>query len=207
MMKVELFTVTVIFGLMGRWFFKKQVAKKRRQFIDDYIFPATVGEKVAERYDHLSEKDLAAVIQGLRLYFHVCHDAGKKMVSMPSQVVDVAWHELILFTKEYQSFCKNALGRFLHHTPAEAMKSATIAQTGIKVAWRYSCLREGIEPFEPNKLPSLFALDAALKIPDGFKYTLNCKSKNGQNYCASHIACNAGCGGGCAGCGSGCGGD
>ncbi len=50
---------------------------------------------------------------------------AKRMVAMPSQVVDVAWHELILHTRLYQHVCRKGLGRFLHHTPAQAMRSPT----------------------------------------------------------------------------------
>jgi hypothetical protein len=42
-----------------------------------------------------------------------------KMVAMPSRVLDVAWHEFILNTARYNYFCKNGIGRFIHHTPAE----------------------------------------------------------------------------------------
>lgn len=37
----------------------------------------------------------------------------------PSKVVDYAWHEFILFTKLYENFCKEKLGKFIHHTPDE----------------------------------------------------------------------------------------
>jgi hypothetical protein len=76
------------------------------------------------------------VMMGLKQYFQVCNLAGKQFVSMPSQVVDDAWHEFILFTRQYQIFCKGAFGRFLHHVPADAMPSRTTAQDGIKRAWK-----------------------------------------------------------------------
>jgi len=38
---------------------------------------------------------------------------------MPSEIVYVAWHEFLLFTREYQVFSQKAMGRFLHHTPTE----------------------------------------------------------------------------------------
>ena len=98
-------------------------------------------------------------MDGLREYFHLCNIAGKRMVSMPSQAVDLAWHEFILFTKQYETFCTNAFGRFLHHTPAEAMTSPTVAQTGIKTAWRISCYREKMQPKSATRLPMLFAMD------------------------------------------------
>lgn len=192
---------------------RSQVAK-REILIDTYKFPATIERKVAEKYPHLTSQQTELVMRGLREYFHLCNIAGKRMVSMPSQVVDVAWHEFILFTRQYEFFCDKALGRFLHHTPAEAMKSPKTAQAGIKTAWKISCFREDIPPKGAHKLPLLFAMDASLDIPNGFKYSLNCASPGSNPYCAGHIGCGSGCGGGCigdsgsdsSGCGGGCGG-
>ncbi|MDR4493446.1 MAG: hypothetical protein AB7P17_00460 [Nitrospirales bacterium] len=79
---------------------------------------------------------------------------------MPSQVVDVAWHAFILSTKSYEKFCRHAFGRFLHHTPAAAMKQTGKGPEGIKRASRLACEREGIRARNPSRLPLLFALDA-----------------------------------------------
>lgn len=189
-------------------FYRKSVARKRSQWIDRFPFPATIITKVIQAYPHLTDQQAALVIKALREYFQLCNVAGKRVVSMPSQVVDVAWHEFILFTRQYQQFCNKALGRFLHHTPAEAMKSPTVAQQGIKTAWKIACSREYIHPKSPHRLPLLFAIDAELNIPDGFKYALDCRSSEKGDYCGSHIGCSS-CAGGCAGdsgCSSGCGG-
>jgi hypothetical protein len=35
----------------------------------------------------------------------------------PSYIVDLAWHELILFTKYYAETCQRLFGRFIHHYP------------------------------------------------------------------------------------------
>lgn len=180
--------------------------KRRERAISHYRFPNTINDKVKEKYPHLTDNQVNQVIYGLREYFHVCNQAGKKMVSMPSQAVDVAWHEFILFTREYKSFCQKSLGRFLHHTPAEAMKSPDQAQVGIKRAWKYSCRRENIPPKNATKLPLLFLMDAMLEIPDGFKYSLDCTKTGSHDHCAGHIGCSSGCGGGCGGDSSGCGG-
>lgn len=201
----------IVFALVAYYGYRKSVISKREHLIDTFRFPSTITEKIIEKYPHLNEQDASQVIGGLREYFHLCNIAGRRMVSMPSQAVDVAWHEFILFTRQYEHFCNKALGRFLHHTPAEAMRSPTIAQSGIKTAWKVSCFRENIQSKSAHKLPLLFAMDAKLNIPDGFKYSLNCKAPGGHDYCAGHIGCGSGCGGGCAGdssgCGGGCGGD
>jgi len=203
--------------LFYKW--NQHVLRNRRQLlIDTYKFPKSIGEKVSAKYPHLSDDDIHLVINGLREYFHICNVAGKKMVSMPSQVVDVAWHEFILFTEQYSFFCKKAMGRFLHHTPAEAMKKPTLAQVGIKRVWRISCQRQGIDHRAAASLPILFSIDSMLKIDDGFKYSLDCTRKGGGDYCATHIGCSSGCAGGSgsffgdsssdggSGCGGGCGG-
>ena len=177
--------LAIIFFLYRRY--QEKDIEKRSIYIDKYRFPKKVSENIIKTYPHLSNSEVHLVFKGLREYFHICNIAGDNMVSMPSQVVDVAWHEFILFTKKYESFCQNALGRFLHHTPAEAMQSKTLAQDGIKTAWKISCEREKIDINNPEKLPLLFALDAMLNIDDGFKYTLNCMGKNGSEFCASDI--------------------
>jgi hypothetical protein len=181
----------------------------RSDTIDRYEFPRGIRERVRKRYPHLTNADLDLVFEALREYFHLCRKAGRRLLAMPSQVVDVAWHEFILFTRNYESFCTKALGRFLHHTPVEAMPSRTTASDGIRRTWRLACQRAGIDARAATTVPLLFAIDARLAIPDGFHYALNClqpgAAARGATYCASHIGCGGGCGGGCSG--SGCGGD
>lgn len=119
---------------------------------------------------------------------------------MPSHVVDVAWHEFILYTRDYQQFCERGFGRFLHHVPAEAMPSETQARVGIRRTWQWSCKLENINYLLPHKLPLLFAIDAQLNIPDGFYFAANCKpGGNGDNgampYCGGDIGCSSHLGG------------
>jgi hypothetical protein len=183
--------------------------RARTDFIDQYEFPRGIRERVRKRYPHLTDSDLDLVLRALREYFHLSRKAGRRMLAMPSQVVDVAWHEFILFTRNYETFCAKALGRFLHHTPTEAMPSRTAASDGIKRTWRLACNRAGIDPRAASALPLLFAIDGQLAIADGFRYALNCTALGAAgsqaSYCASHIGCGGGCGAGCSG--SGCGGD
>lgn len=208
----------VIAAVVLQRFRQRQQAQLREQFIDNYQFPDKIGRSLKSKYPHLTERDIHEVLKALKDYFHICHIAGKKNISMPSQVVDVAWHELILFTLRYQHFCQKAFGRFLHHTPAEAMASPTVATQGIKRAWRIACVREGIAPHRPDVLPLIFAIDHKLGIADGFTYRLRCDpSRQGDSYCASDIGCSSsGCTGSSdatssctsdsSGCSSGCGG-
>lgn len=45
--------------------------------------------------------------------------AGQNGALTPSKRVDDIWHEFILFTKTYQTFCEDKYGRFIHHQPSQ----------------------------------------------------------------------------------------
>ena len=103
----------------------------RRAHITGYAFPAGLRSKFRDVRPELSEAQQIQVFEGLRQWFMVCNRADNRFVSMPSQVVDDAWHAFILFTRNYEQFCRKAFGRFLHHTPAEAMTDPTTASDGM----------------------------------------------------------------------------
>lgn len=217
-------TLWTLFALLtiATWGTHRYRRSQRVSYLDGYGFPSRLQRAVLKRYPHLQETQSRQVIDALRQYFHLCRIGGRRNIAMPSQVVDVAWHEFILFTRLYRTFCNRAFGRFLHHTPAEAMSSPEIAQRGIRNAWRLACRLEGIDPRHPERLPILFAIDSELGIDDGFHYVTDCRNiarhkDDAPVYCASSIGCGSGCGSGCSGdsgggsscgssCGSGCGG-
>lgn len=196
-MKVLLLATILAFAAFALFRWRKARRLARADAIDRFPYQRTLDRRLAERRPELTPAQRELVFQGLRDYFHLCNDAGRKMVSMPSQVVDDAWHEFILFTRQYKRFCDQALGRFLHHTPAEAMRSPTDAQEGIKRAWRLACARDGIDPRAPSRLPLIFAIDGMLGIANGFRYQLDCMAAGnaGVGYCAGHIGCSSGCSG------------
>jgi hypothetical protein len=202
-MTLPLILVLVVTGAVAAAILQQRVRKSRAAFIDGYMFPRGIRERVRRRYPHLNDPSLDLVLQALREYFHCCRLAKRRLLAMPSQVVDAAWHEFILFTRNYETFCGKALGRFLHHTPAEAMPEPTVPSDGIRRSWRLACRRSGIDPRNATALPLIFAIDQQLGIDDGFHYSLNClrgRAVAGATlYCASHIGCGSGCGGGCSG--------
>jgi hypothetical protein len=217
---MSLFVVLVVIAIVSYAFFSRLQRYSRQKYIRGYRFHPAIKQKLKGKHPQLRDTQLEMIFDGLRDYFHICNQAKGKMVSMPSQAVDDAWHEFILFTLIYQRFCAKGLGRFLHHTPAEAMRSPVEAQIGIKRAWQLACVAEGLSRRNPTRLPRLFAIDALLNLENGFIYSLNCRDRNspyfGSGYCATHIGCTSDCAGSssdCSGCsggggdGSGCGGD
>jgi hypothetical protein len=158
-----------------------QKRSSQLQCIDDYIFHPAITDKLKAKHPFLCDAQLNLIFRGLRDYFYICNEAQGRMVSMPSQVVDDAWHKFMLFSAEYEKFCQNAFGRFLHHTPAKAMRTPTASKDGIKRAWKLACVKEGIDPLMPVKLPLLFDIDS-LVFEDGYNYGLVCKFVTSGNY-------------------------
>ena len=83
---------------------------------------------------------------GLRQFFLAYLMSGKRYVSMPSQVADDLWHEFILYTRDYDAFCRRAFGVFLHHTPAVVLSEHRKSNEGLRRVWWYCCKYENIDP-------------------------------------------------------------
>lgn len=210
--KIVLISLLLLLAVL---FWRNWSRQRRAAYIAAYPYQRSLDRRLAARRPELSAEQRNEVFAALDDYFQLCGKAGRRMVAMPSQAVDDAWHEFILFTRQYDTFCRHAFGRFLHHTPAEAMRTPTQASEGLKRAWRLACAYEKIDPKKPERLPRLFAIDAALGIAGGFIYQLDCLAASGgasgSGQCASHIGCGGGCSGDSGssdggGCGGGCGG-
>ncbi|MBF0220395.1 MAG: hypothetical protein HQL49_12830 [Gammaproteobacteria bacterium] len=204
-----LLIVTVTLIALYYWY-RRARRQRQSRVIDSYRFHPAIINKFREVRPNLKPEQEEMVFNTLRDYFHLCHLVnGRRMIAMPSQVVDDAWHAFILHTRAYDKFCHDVFGRFLHHTPAQAMMAPQKAQQGIKRAWTLICQREEINPQTPHRIPKLFAIDRELAIPGGFYYVMDCgtpQRRHDGSYCASHIGCGSGCTGDSSS-GSGCGGD
>ncbi|MBX9618848.1 MAG: hypothetical protein K2X10_06845 [Hyphomicrobiales bacterium] len=184
---------------------------KRIKFIETFRWPQGLLAKLEAKHG-LARKQSALIAQGLRQFFMAYLEGGTKYVAMPSQAVDELWHEFILFTRDYEDFCKNAFGSFLHHTPAVVLDGGENRDNaGLARVWHHCCVDEGIDARNPSRLPLLFALDTKFNWPGGYRYTPNCDAlrRNGDDatQCASDFAqhlgrakdagySNAGCSGG-----------
>jgi hypothetical protein len=153
----------------------------RADRIRAYMFPKGLFDKLAAKHPSLSLKDRQLVARALRQFFLAHLKSGRKFVSMPSQVVDDLWHEFILYTRDYEAFCRNAFGKFLHHTPAVVLGADKQTNTDLRRVWWQCCLEENINPRTPTRLPLLFALDEKLNIAGGFRYAVDCEGIRAEN--------------------------
>ena len=170
---------------------------RRERYIREFVLPQGLFKKLQEKRPEIDPKHHSLVARALRQFF-LCHlKSGRKFVSMPSQVVDDLWHEFILYTRDYQRFCKKAFGAYMHHTPAVALGRGQTDDIGLRRAWRYACIEENINPKTPSRLPLLFAIDTKLGIANGFRYSPDCSKQRaagqGDVHCGAHLG--SGCGG------------
>jgi hypothetical protein len=173
-MPVVLLVVLSVCGLVVLALWQALRRARRAEFIRSYTLPKGLFEKLRQRHPQLSLKDCQLVAQALRQFFLAYLAGRRKAVSMPSQVVDDLWHEFILYTRNYQAFCNQAFGSFMHHTPAAVMGGEKRINTGLRRCWWHCCRAENIHPRKPTRLPLLFAIDAKLGIAGGFHYVLDC---------------------------------
>jgi hypothetical protein len=146
----------------------------RRQFIRDAALPPFLVKKLQAAHPQLQAGDAELVLRGLRQFFMAHLRSGRRFVSMPSRVVDTAWHEFILHTQGYQGWCRAAFGRMLHHAPAEVLGRDAKRNDGLRRTWYWACKEESIDPRKPSRLPLLFALDKKFAIAGGFFYIPDC---------------------------------
>ena len=216
-------TIVLAIALIVVWNLWRRAV--RAHYIRSFSLPPGLYERLRKKRPDLELKDCQLVARALRQFFLAYLTSGRRFVSMPSQVTDDLWHEFILYTKAYQSFCDKAFGRFLHHTPAVALGSDQQDNAGLRRTWWYCCREENIDPKKPTRLPLLFAIDGKMNLADGFRYAANCErlrqGGDGTAYCGTDFSSTAfdggtdgfgdgasgDSGGDGGGCGGGCGGD
>jgi hypothetical protein len=168
--------VVVVVLVLGLPLWRAYVGLRRAAFIRSAALPHGLFERLRKHHPRLTQKDCQLAANGLRQYFLAYQGSGFKYVAMPSQVVDDLWHEFILHTKAYRTFCERAFGRFFDHTPAAELSAARRSNEGLRRCWFQACRQENIDPRRPARLPLLFALDAKLGIVGGFVYIADCEA-------------------------------
>ncbi len=180
--------VAILVAIVAFVSFRSWLHLRRAEFIRTYKWPPGLLKRFAEHHPGLERKDSALVSRGLRQFFIAYLMSGNRFVSMPSRIADDLWHEFILYTRDYQRFCRKAFGDFLHHTPAVALSEGARTNEGLRRVWWYCCKYENIDARNPSRLPLLFALDTKLKVANGFAYQPNCEALRAGGRTDMHCA-------------------
>ncbi len=86
------------------------------------------NEDVIDRFLNMmkvSENEAKSIFTETKKFLFLSQLPG---VFIPDEllILDEMWHNFILFTKDYDAFCNNHFGHFLHHQPA--LKAEKFAQ-------------------------------------------------------------------------------
>ncbi len=152
---------------------KSAEREKRLQFIERYVFPAALKQKLYERFPDLNTSQIEQILEGLRQWFFLLAQHHGQKFGMPSKAVDAAWHEFILMTRQYESFCKDAFGKYLHHSPNEGgdeRQREDIALARTYALAPATAVIAGGAMVGGAAAVGLFDIDRSLGIEGGFQY-------------------------------------
>jgi hypothetical protein len=82
-----------------------------------HVVLAYSNDAVVERYQkdfHISTDEAVQLFDDVKRFLWLAASEG---VVAPPPKVDEGWHTFIIFTLDYQNFCGEFFGRFLHHRP------------------------------------------------------------------------------------------
>ncbi|QED47864.1 glycine-rich domain-containing protein [Cytobacillus dafuensis] len=78
-------------------------------------YKKNVKERMLQNHPNWKDHDFEWRYLELKKYFVL--NSLIKSVPMFSEAVDEVWHEMLMFTKDYEKFSQNFYKDFLHHTP------------------------------------------------------------------------------------------
>ena len=98
--------------------------RKTLEKLWEYKFPLALKTKLEKKYpfNAMSESEISVCLGEFKKFMAVMVIGKKKKqgVAMTSNVIDIIWHQFILFTIEYEKFSQLLNGKFIHHTPNTA---------------------------------------------------------------------------------------
>jgi hypothetical protein len=170
-----LILVSILIGALIVLFFLRanRLKRERTAYISAYVFPAALRSKLALTFPQLDSHQLDQAQRALKQFFLACLEAGavrgKRSVGMPSKLVDTAWHEFILMTREYTRFCASAFGGYLHHTPGTELKRG-LEEPLVNTLHQVRTSNTPLGWASLYGVPLVFAIDKACEIPGGYHY-------------------------------------
>ncbi|NRD80060.1 hypothetical protein HPT25_22235 [Bacillus sp. BRMEA1] len=101
----------------------------------DPVYLENVKKRVMEKCSW-SEAEFAVYLYGVKQFFLL--NAVLKSVPMYSKEVDEIWHEMLMFTREYQAFCQQFIGEMIHHEPNISEITSEVEVARAEFDWLYS---------------------------------------------------------------------
>lgn len=92
----------------------------------------------------LSNSEAQVHWQELMKFLTVC--AASDDAYCPSRELDQIWHEFLLHTRDYDEFCTEVLGVFVHHEPTDVAEPERYRETLRAMERHFGPLKEALWP-------------------------------------------------------------
>lgn len=95
--------------------------------VDAYPVPPLLVPRIAKEH-HRSLEEAEFMAREAKRMLYLCIASGEAIA--PSDIVDEAWHEMLMFTRFYKDFA-DFIGGFIHHDPTDPDMATQEMQTAI----------------------------------------------------------------------------
>ncbi|CRK57087.1 hypothetical protein [Alloactinosynnema sp. L-07] len=96
--------------------------RRGRDLLDPDLFEVLVARVCTEHHDMDRAVAMRVVDQAAAFIATAAADPGRRLT--PSPLIDLAWHEFLLRTKDYRAFCAS-VGAFVDHVPDDPAESTS----------------------------------------------------------------------------------
>lgn len=101
----------------------------------DSAYLERVKKRVLKK-NQWSDQEYDVYLYGVKQFFLL--SAVLKSVPMFSKEVDEIWHGMLMFTREYQTFCDHFIGEMIHHEPTISQEKIETGALRAEFDWLYS---------------------------------------------------------------------
>lgn len=107
--------------------------------VDDFPVPELLLPRIEKEHNY-SRGYAAGALREAKRMLYLSASTGKSI--SPSEAIDPAWHEMLMFTRFYQEF-SNFIGEFIHHDPTPGVPDGGRSYLQTKALYQETF---GIEP-------------------------------------------------------------
>ncbi len=86
-----------------------------KDMISDVLWKRLFG-RLAKENSELSEQEIQMILDDTIGFLKLCGEYAE-IGMVPSENVDLGWHVFLMYTRDYQNFCRKSFGCFVHHEP------------------------------------------------------------------------------------------
>jgi hypothetical protein len=76
----------------------------------------------------LDPQQASSLFEDVKRFLALCASTPQSLA--PTREIDVGWHAFILFTNDYDAFCRGYCGRFIHHQPDDPAQAGGSTEAG-----------------------------------------------------------------------------